>query len=133
MRLAISASETSSRSVAGLLVEHDFGDELADHLAVDAERARLLHGELAAELAAELLQPIVVDLAELLDRDLGVADLGDGRTAEAAENVADAPDREAEHQKADDGGHDDLAEPVGRGFAETSKHAPIRVVSERTP
>ena len=93
-----------------------------DDLAVEAERARLVQGDRAAELAAELLQPVIVDLAELLDRDLGAPDLGDRRAAEAAENVADPPDREAEDKEADHGDHDDLAEPVGRGFAETSKH-----------
>ena len=110
--------------VADLLVEHDLGDQLGDHLAVDPERTRLIHRELPAELAAELLQAVIVNLAELLDRDLGMANLGDGRTPKAAEHVADAPDRETEHEKAHHGGHDDLADPVGRGFAETSKHAP---------
>jgi len=39
-----------------------------------------------------------------------------------AENIADPPDREADDQEADHGGHHDLAEPVGRGFSQTSKH-----------
>ena len=40
------------------------------------------------------------------------ADLGQARLAEPAENVADAPDREADDQEAHDDTHDGLAEPV---------------------
>ena len=112
------------------LVQDDLGDEFADDGAVIAARACLLHAEWLAEAATELLQPIIVDLAELLDGDLGAADLGEGGAAKAAKNVADSPDREADHEETDHGGHDDLAEPVGRGFAQTSKHAGYRVVSE---
>ena len=112
------------------LVQDDLGDEFADDGAVVAARACLLHAERLTEATTELLQPIIVDLAELLDGDLGAADLGEGGAAKAAKNVADSPDREADHEEADHGGHDDLAEPVGRGFAQTSKHAGYRVVSE---
>ena len=49
------------------LVERGLGDELAEHLPVEAERARLVGRDRPAELAAELLQPVVVELAELLD------------------------------------------------------------------
>ena len=87
-----------------------------------AERARLVRRDRAAELAAELLQALVVDLAELVDGDLGAADLGDGRAAEAAEDVADAPDREADGDQAEHDAHDGLAEPIAGGLAYTSKH-----------
>ena len=68
-------------------------------------------------MARKLLQPIIVERAELLDRDLGAPDLGHGRAAEAAENVADAPNREADDQEAHDGGHHRFAEPIGRGVS----------------
>ena len=96
MRLAISASDDAEPHLLRLLVERGLGDQLAEQLAVETERARLIRRDRTAELAAELLQAVVVDLAELLDRDFGAADLGDRGAAEAAENVADAPDREAE-------------------------------------
>ena len=82
-----------SRSVARALVERGLGDQLGEQLPVEAERARLVGRDRPAELAAELLQPVVVELAELLDR--GFRCRRPWRRvelAEAAENVADAPD-----------------------------------------
>jgi len=64
------------------------------------------------ELAAELLQAIVVDLAELLCGNLGAADLGESRLPESLEDVGDAPDAEADDQHAHHHGHYDLAEPI---------------------
>ena len=46
------------------LVERRFRDGLLQHLAVEAEGAGLLHRQRAAELAADLLQPLGIDLAE---------------------------------------------------------------------
>ena len=86
----------------GLLVERGFGDQVAERLPVEAERARLVGRDRAAEPAAELAQLVVIKLAKLLDRDFGVADLDRRIEAEAAENVADAPDREADDQDAHD-------------------------------
>ena len=80
---AISASQTLSRSCARPLVERGFGDQLAEQLPVEAQRPRLVRRDRAAELAAELLQPVLVELAELVDADFGAADLGDRRRAEA--------------------------------------------------
>ena len=68
-------------------------------------------------LCQDLLQPLIVDLAELFDADLGIPDLGERRAAEAAENVADSPNGETDDQEAHDGGHHRLAEPIGRGFS----------------
>jgi hypothetical protein len=65
-----------------------------------------------ARACSELLQLFRVDLAELLGRNLGLADLGERRLAEPLENVGDAPDCETDNQNAHHGGHDNLAEPV---------------------
>ena len=73
-------------------------------------------------LAAELLQAVGVELAELFDRDLGAADLDRRIEPEAAENIADAPDREADDQAAHDDGHDAPAEPGRGGFVDTAEH-----------
>src|SRR5205823_4794709 len=107
----------------GALIEHDLGDELPDDKTVEPNRSRLFRRDRPAELAGILLQSFVVEIAELLDRDLGAADLRNRGAAEAAENIADPPDREADDQEADHPGHDRFAEPVGRGFPQTSKHA----------
>ena len=57
------------------LVECGFSDGLLQYLPVKPERARLLRRQRTAETAAELLQLVRVDLAELLRRNLGAADL----------------------------------------------------------
>ena len=104
------------------LVDDGLGDHLGEQLPIEAERAGLIGQDRAAELAAELLQAVLVELAELLDADFGAADLGDRGLAEAAEDVADAPDAEADGDQAEDDAHDDAAEPIGGGFVNTSKH-----------
>jgi len=85
---------------------------LLQRLPVKAEGACLVLGQGSAELAAELLQLVGIDLAELVDRDVGMADLGQRRLAESAENIRDAPNAEAHDQYAHDHGHNGLAEPV---------------------
>src|SRR5262249_22529733 len=98
-------------------VEQDLGEYLPDRRAIQARGSRLICADRAADLASILLQPIVVQSPELLDCNFGMPDLCDGGAAETAENVADPPDRETDHQEADNGGHHRLAEPVGRGFS----------------
>ena len=122
---AISASLTLSRNARAPLVERGFGDHLAEQLPVEAQRPGLVGQDRPVQLAAELLQPVLVELAELLDADFGAADLGDGRRAEAAENVADAPDAEADGDQAEDHAHDGAADPIGGGFVNTSKHETV--------
>ena len=97
---------------SSLLVKRGLGDGLLQHLAVDAERAGLFHRQRTAELAADLLQLLGVELAELFDRDLGVADRGQRRLSESPEDVGDAPDAETDDQHAHHHGHDGFAEPV---------------------
>ena len=103
--------------LAGALVEGGLRDHLAEDLLLDAEGTGLVGRDRTAELLADALQAFVVLLAELVDRDLGAADLGHGKDAEAAENVADAPDAEADDEEQHHGRHDDAAEPVGRGLS----------------
>src|SRR5260370_547783 len=50
------------------LVKRGFGDRLLQHLAIEAEGAGLIRGQRAPELAADLLQLVGVELAELIDR-----------------------------------------------------------------
>jgi hypothetical protein len=96
----------------GLFIEGGFRNRLLQHLPVKPEGARLLHGQGAAELPAELLQLVGVDLAELLGRNLGSADLGQRRLSESLEDVGDAPDSKTDDQNTHHHGHDNLAEPV---------------------
>jgi hypothetical protein len=112
----------SESQLSGALVECGFRDQLSQQLLVEAERPRLIGRDGTPDLSAELLQTLVVDLAELLGADLRPADLGETRSAETPEDIADAPDREAHDQKAHDNAHDGLAEPIRRGFTDTSKH-----------
>ena len=107
-----------------------FADELPHELLVEPHLPRLIQGDRAAELTAELLQPFAVELPELLDGDLGAADPRQARAAKALENVADAPDREADRDQAEHDAHDDPAEPIGGGGADTSKHGVVFRVIE---
>lgn len=45
---------------ARVFVERGFGDGLLQHLAIDSDRARLIRGQRPAELAADLLQTVIV-------------------------------------------------------------------------
>ena len=94
------------------LVQRGIGDGLLQHLPVDPEGASLFRGQRTAKTAAELLEPFRVDLAELIGRNLGLADLGERRLAEPLEDVGNAPNCETDNQNAHHGGHDNLAEPV---------------------
>ncbi len=96
----------------GLLVQRRFGQGLLQHLAVKAERPRLIHRQRTAELAADLLQLVGVELAELVDRDFGMADGRQRRLPEAPENIGDAPDAETDDQDPHHHGHNGFAEPV---------------------
>jgi len=97
---------------ASLFVERCFRDDLLQHLSVEAEGPRLIHGQRPAELAAHLLKPLGIDLAEQVGRYLGMADFGQRRLTETSENVGDAPDAKADDQDAHHRGHDRFAEPV---------------------
>jgi hypothetical protein len=94
------------------LVQCGFSDGLLQDLPVKSERARLFRRQRTAEAAAELLQPVRVDLAELLRRNLGATNFRQRRLAESLEDVGDAPNCETYNQNAHHGGHDNLAEPV---------------------
>ena len=108
----VSASDCPSPSRRASLVECCLRDGLLQHLAIDAEGAGLLHRQRPAELAADLLQLVGVELAELLGRNLGAADLGQRRLSEPLEDVGDAPDAETDDQNTHHHGHDGFAEPV---------------------
>ena len=84
---------------------------LVRHLLVDAEGAGLLGGDDRAELAAEPLEFVGIGSAELIDRDRRVADLGHRGGGRCAEDVADAPDGEADDQSAEKDGGDELCRP----------------------
>ena len=75
------------------------------------------------QLLDEILRVGGVKITALCDPD-------SARTAEAAENVLDAPDREADRDEAEHHAHDDPAEPVGGGSADTSKHGVVFRVIE---
>ena len=73
-RRASSLSLTAKPERAGALVQDGLGNGLGQHLPVEPDRARLGGRDGTADLAAELLHPVHIGLAELLDADLGVAD-----------------------------------------------------------
>src|SRR6185295_1456084 len=91
-------------------------------LLLEAQRARLLGRDRPANLAAKLLQAVVVELAELLDRDLGRSDLGDRRAPKTPENVADAPQDENTRDQGENDPHQDAADPVGGSLSQSAKH-----------
>ena len=94
------------------LVDGGVGNDVLQHLAVEAELARLLRGQGTTEAAADLLQSVGVQIAELLGRDFGAADLRQGRLSKALEDVCDTPDAETDDQHAEHDGHHRLAEPI---------------------
>ena len=122
MRLAISALLMPSRKVLACSSSVVSAINWPSSLPVDAERARLIGRDRPIKLASDLLKAFGIKLAELFDRNLGAADLDRRIGAEAAENIADAPDREADDQAAHDDGHDGPAEPGRGGFVNTAEH-----------
>src|SRR6516162_3332514 len=96
----------------GPLVDHKIRHDLADDPAVEACRARLVEGNVLADLPAKLLEAVPIEILELIDRNFGAADLGEGRSAEPAENIVDAPDREADNQEPHDDGQDNAPKPI---------------------
>ena len=63
----------------GFFVQRGLGDGLLQHLAIEAEGAGLIHRQGTAELTADLLQLLGIELAELFGRNLGAADRGQRR------------------------------------------------------
>ena len=94
------------------LVKGGFRNGLLQQLTVEAEGAGLIRRQRAAELAADLLQLLSIDLTEFIDRDLGAADPGQRRLPKSLEDVGDTPHAETDDQDAHHHGHDNLAEPV---------------------
>src|SRR5262249_50717362 len=82
------------------------------------------------DLTAELVQAIIERLAEVLDRDFAIADLGDRNAARSPQDVADAPEAEDDGKQAHHGSHDDPAEPIGGGLVNTPEHVPSNVERE---
>ena len=124
----LGVAQAEPQRLAGALVDHGLGDHLIEQLPVEAQRLRLVGQDRPAQLAAELLQPVLIELAERLDPDFGAADLRERRLAEAAEDVADAPDREADGDQAQDHAHDGAADPIRGGSLNTSEHETVRFV-----
>src|SRR5581483_2484838 len=102
-----------------LLVERRLADHFRENLPINTERARLLGRDPAAELAVELLHPLGIGVAELLGRDLQVADLDRSPRAEIAENVGDAPDHEGDDQQA----HEELHKPSAHFSTKYMQHS----------
>ena len=106
------------------LVERGFGQELAEDLQVETAGAGLIGGDRPPLLGRDLLDALIVDLPEPLDRDVDRADGRHRRAPKALEDVADAPDRKAERQDADHDAHHEFAEPIGGSRPNTAKHEP---------
>src|SRR4029077_3830008 len=77
---------------ASAVVEGGLGDDLAQQLPVEAQRPRLIRQDRPVQLPPKLLHPVLVELAKRIDADFRAADRGNGGGAEAAKDVADAPD-----------------------------------------
>ena len=116
-------SDDAELEGAGALVEHGFRDHLGEHLAVEP-RGRACSGVTGRpDLAAELLQPVLIESGGTWSTRISVPPtLATVDLTEAAEDVADAPDAEADGDQAEKDAHDDAPEPIGGGFMNTSKH-----------
>ena len=59
------------------LVDDIFGDHLLQDLPVEPDRTRLIRQNRPSQVAAELLQAVLIGLPELLNADFAAPDLGD--------------------------------------------------------
>ena len=83
-----------------LQVDQTLPDQVLQRLLHHAELDRPLPVELGAQLALQIGHGTIERLRQLVRGDLGVADGGDRRILPAAiEDVADAPDRERDHEQ----------------------------------
>jgi hypothetical protein len=94
------------------LVERGFRYELSKQLLVVADGTRLVRRQRTPKLTRKLLETVVENLAELVARDFRAANFRHGVLCYTAENIANAPNAEADDDHAKDGSHDQLAEPI---------------------
>ena len=120
-RRAISASRRRGRMPRARSSSAGFGDHLPQ-MPVEAERARLVRRDRPADLAAELLQPVVVDLAELLDAKSRCCRSWPRSSGRSRGKCRRCPRPRSLRIQAHHHAHDDAAEPIGGGFTDTSKH-----------
>jgi hypothetical protein len=104
------------------LIEESVVHEPSKDALIDPEGASLLGSEIGPELTAQSLDLIIVGGSELFHRDFGASDTGDAVPRSAPEDVADAPDREAEDQKSEQNCGNDLADKTLSGLSKTLKH-----------
>ena len=118
--------------LARLLVERRLGHHPRQDLAVEAHGAGLLRRHRLTGAPDELLQLGLVVGAELVAGDLDVADPRHDDALAAAEDVVDAPDREADDQEAEQHGDDGLAEPGLAGGPQPLHHGGRDVLPQAT-
>ena len=108
--------------VGGAEIEKGAGDHVLQHRLQEAERPRLLPGQLVAGAGSEAVELALEFGAEPLRRDINAAHLGYHVGDPDPEKVADAPDDEAEDQDADEAHHHDrggaLADGVQHGISQ---------------
>ena len=98
--------------LARAFIEGRVGHQLLQHLTIEPEGACLFRRNRAPDLTLQLLQLVIVGLAELIGGDFHASNRRHCLSSTAAKDVGDAPDTESDDQKADDGRHHDLAEPT---------------------
>ena len=106
----------------GLLGQDRLGHQVVDHLLVEAERPGLFRGDDGAELAPEALHLVGIGVAHLIDRDAGAAHLRHRRGGRHPEDVADAPDGEADDESAEKDRGDGFADRGLPSLAHVPKH-----------
>ena len=101
----------------GAVIQNGFRNKPVQHLAVKAHGAGLIIGDGAFGLPLQGLQLGLVGGAIGVRRDFRAADLGDLARAEAAKDVADAPDHKAQADETHHQTHEDSPDPSLGGFA----------------
>ena len=122
MRCAISSFGRLRPSWRIFFVERGFGDHLTEQLPVQTERARLIGRDRLADLPDQLLQSVVVCCRNRSTPISVEPTLATRRGAEAAEDVADAPDRERDRDQAQQDAGDQAAEPVAGSVLNSAQH-----------
>ena len=96
--LAELAVRDSEAHAAGRIVERSLDDQLVQDFRRQTELNQLVRRERLSKLLVGIVHGLLVAALELGNRDVGITDPRDRVSAEAGENISDAPHGEGENE-----------------------------------